>query len=792
MSASNVPKELRERQQWLVWSLKRNPADPDKPKKVPHARVNAPDEWRSHVDVQRDAKRGSGSGVGFVFSADDPYVGIDLDGCRNPETGQIAQWARTIIKQLNSYTEVSQSGTGVHIIVRGKLPPNIRHTCPFPGTAGSKKAKLEVYDRVRYFVMTGDVYGERRTIKGRQKRLDALVAQYLSKPSTATSDAGKAPPPSATEPTSAKRNEGLPDDAILLAIRRAHERRYRKLFEVPVKKGEDDDSAVDWELAHVVIEQVGNDPERAERIMRRSKRAREKWDRGCGDTTWLGHTIAEAIAAGSSPLPGTSAKAPFTAQMMALIDAADIELFHGPDQRAFASVLVDTQGDVPAHRETHALTTSAFKQWLAHRTYEQLGKVPSGQHLVEVVNVLAHRASKGPEHATPIRVGEHDGAIYLDLGDASWQAVEVKPTGWRVIEQPPVRFQRPATLGALPVPERGGSLDEFWRFFNVPEADRPLLVAYLLGALYPTGPYVILDLVGRPGSAKTSAAEYLKKLVDPGEPLTRGQPRSEEDLMIAASRNQLVAFDNLQSLSEWLVDAFCRLATGAGIGKRQKYTDGDEYVLKAWRPVVLTSVNGVAARADLLDRSIVLALPPMTRAARAQKKQLDLAFEAARPRLLGVLLDAMVVGLRRLPRVSLGAETPRMADFAHWAVACEKALWPAGTFMKRYAANQKNRQRTALDACPFVPHLVQLVQEQHAWKGTLRELLVAIGERADLSRPGATREAAWPKTPRAFGPRLREVSDALRSQHNIVVEDGKSGTNYVRLRLAGRKDREGT
>lgn len=60
--------------------------------------------------------------IGYVFAADDPFVGADLDDCRDPETGKLAEWAQDIVRQLNSYTETSPSGTGVHVITRGTLP----------------------------------------------------------------------------------------------------------------------------------------------------------------------------------------------------------------------------------------------------------------------------------------------------------------------------------------------------------------------------------------------------------------------------------------------------------------------------------------------------------------------------------------------------------------------------------------------------------------------------------------------------------------------------------------------
>jgi hypothetical protein len=134
--------------------------------------------------------------------------------------------------------------------------------------------------------------------------------------------------------------------------------------------------------------------------------------------------------------------------------------------------------------------------------------------------------------------------------------------------------------------------------------------------------------------------------------------------MIAANNSYLLAFDNLSGLLNWLSDALCRLATGGSFAVRRLYTDDEEILFEAARPVLLNGIEEVISRPDLGDRAIFLTLQD-----------------------LGALLDAMVHGMRARGRVHL-ERLPRMADFAVWATACEPALWPAGTFARAYAANR--------------------------------------------------------------------------------------------------------
>src|ERR1700694_2611625 len=106
-----IPSELRALPQWVVWRFEPNPKRPEKPSKVPYsekerqASTTDPATWLS-FGASRRLARGSGfGGIAFVFSPDDSYVGVDLDGCRNPETGEVTSWAAKIIDDLNSYTE---------------------------------------------------------------------------------------------------------------------------------------------------------------------------------------------------------------------------------------------------------------------------------------------------------------------------------------------------------------------------------------------------------------------------------------------------------------------------------------------------------------------------------------------------------------------------------------------------------------------------------------------------------------------------------------------------------------
>jgi hypothetical protein len=381
-----------------------------------------------------------------------------------------------------------------------------------------------------------------------------------------------------------------------------------------------------------------------------------------------------------------------------------------------------------------------------------------------------------------VRIAEHEGRIYLDLADAAWQAAEIGPDGWRVVTKPPVRFRRPPGLLPLPMPEQGGSLEQLSSLLNLPSQDALVLVTtWLLAALRPGGPYPLLVIAGEQGSAKTVLSKMLRALVDPNVAPVRSLPREERDLFIAANNGHVLAFDNLSALPPWLSDALCRLASGGSFAVRQLYTDQDEVLFDAARPIILNGIEDVVSRPDLADRALFLTLPYLSEARRRPEHELWQDFKLFHPRLLGALLDVLSHGLRALPQVRLD-RLPRMADFALWVAACETGLWPAGTFARAYAANRRVAIEDAVDADPVATCVRELMADRSSWAGSAADLLRASAEH---SRDGiGSDRIGWPQNPRALAGRLRRAQTFLRAVGIDVAfsREGRAGSRIIRMR----------
>lgn len=438
-----------------------------------------------------------------------------------------------------------------------------------------------------------------------------------------------------------------------------------------------------------------------------------------------------------------------------LIDlAAAAELFHSADGSAFADIVIN------GHRETWPVRSKGFRRWLAKQFFEANGGAPNSEALQSALNVMEARAHyDGLEQQVHIRVGGFDGRLYLDLGDDTWRVVEIDATGWRIIDNPPVRFRRAAGMKPLPVPVGGGSIEALRSFLNVQsDADFVLAVFWLLACLRNRGPYPALVLSGEQGSAKSTFAAILRAIIDPNTAPLRALPREDRDLFIAANNGHMLVFDNVSGLAAWISDTLCRLATGGGFAVRQLYSDQDEVLFDAARPIILNGIEEIVTRPDLADRAILLTLEPIPEENRRPEAELWAAFEAERPCILGALLDAVVEGLKRLADTKLD-KLPRMADFALWATACETALWPAGTFWSAYCGNRDEAVEGVIDADPVASGVRRMMTLQTVWNGNASDLLGALGH---VVGEQVAKSKTWPQNPRALSGRLRRAATFLR------------------------------
>lgn len=304
-----IPAALLALPNWLAWKLQEREG---KPTKVPFSPItrhfaSSTDAatWGTFDQAAAFALRTKANGVGFVFT-NTPLCGIDLDHCIDPASGEIDAWALEIVRHFDSYTEVSPSGTGLHIFVQGTLPGGGRKR----KVAGSHPdAAIEVYDHGRYFTVTGRMLSSAsEAVEARQVELDEWHAATFKAPEP---EAGPAVVPVPAVPVNVADAE-----LIELAKNARNGSRFAALWAGDTSGNGGDDSAADLALCNDLAFWTGKDPVRMDALFRQSGLMRPKWDGRRGKETYGQWTIRKAIAgtgdtyAGKSPEVDTSQPKP--------------------------------------------------------------------------------------------------------------------------------------------------------------------------------------------------------------------------------------------------------------------------------------------------------------------------------------------------------------------------------------------------------------------------------------------------------------------------------------------------
>lgn len=258
-----IPAAMRAERRWVCWRMEtRN----GKPTKVPmiadprwdrHAQSNNPRTWRDYDLAVKAASKFDGTG----FALGDGWVGIDLDNCRDPETGEIDAWATAIVDLLDSYSEVSPSGRGLHVICRGEWAAGWSNK---RGTISSKAAGIEVYAAGRYFTVTAETIRDGEA-PDRTMQLAHLAAMPLPFD------------PPRLVPVTETRDDS--DSEVLARIRHAaNAGRILALWDGDTSGHGGDASRADAALANHLVFWCRGDVDQADRLFRQSALWRPKWD----------------------------------------------------------------------------------------------------------------------------------------------------------------------------------------------------------------------------------------------------------------------------------------------------------------------------------------------------------------------------------------------------------------------------------------------------------------------------------------------------------------------------------
>ncbi|WP_254538699.1 phage NrS-1 polymerase family protein [Halomarina litorea] len=289
-----LPDKLTTRDQWVCWRTEQRDGKPTKvpvdPRTGEYASATDSTTWtESETAVEYLRTTTSTDGIGFVFTADDPLVGIDLDDGRDPDSGAIDEAASDIIERFDSYTECSPSGTGFHVLVTGTLPDG-----------RNRRGAIEMYDSARFFTVTGEhVDGRPQSIARRQDALTAIHREYVQETDTNSTGGDDTSGEAAGRTNKAPRTDvTLTDDDLLEKARAASNgEKFDQLWNGTVA-GYNSHSEADMALCCLLAFWTGGDHAWINQLFRQSGLLREKWDEihYADGSTYGEKTIERAVA----------------------------------------------------------------------------------------------------------------------------------------------------------------------------------------------------------------------------------------------------------------------------------------------------------------------------------------------------------------------------------------------------------------------------------------------------------------------------------------------------------------
>lgn len=290
MDTLALPPEMTRLDQWLVWKEEGRKGDTTKVPLSPHTGYKSPANeektWSSYEKAAQVAAD-NGWGLGFVFTADDNLVGVDLDHMRDAETGDIDTIASDIITKLDSYTEISPSGTGFHIIVSGQLP-----------RGKNRKGPIEMYEEDRFFTVTGNrLPGTEPTVKAREGQIRVIHHKHLK-----AEEEDKKKKPDTTQP-----KISLDDHDILRKAKNSNSgQKFEALWNGMIG-GYESQSEADLALASYLAFWTGGDAGQMDRLFRQSGLMRDKWEKehSSQGKTYGEMTVQKAINTSTSFYTGS-------------------------------------------------------------------------------------------------------------------------------------------------------------------------------------------------------------------------------------------------------------------------------------------------------------------------------------------------------------------------------------------------------------------------------------------------------------------------------------------------------
>lgn len=715
--ATVIPDELRKLKAWVGYVARQNG---DRLDKVPMnvltgrpAKTNDPGTWSEfHTTIDLVAQRNY-AGIGFVFQP--PYVGVDIDHC--VKDGVIEPYALEILKSLNSYSEYSPSGTGIHILCKGE----IGRACKI------SKIGLEIYTKGRFFTVTGNrLMDYPSELNNCTDALKTVFSQFVDR--------------------------GPADNILTLITKSQDAEKFQRLYSGQWQSDYASQSEADLALCGKLAFWTAKDSVLMDQIFRQSKLFREKWDRKhYADGRSYGQGVIDEAISGCGEV--------FTSEKLSKQKIPQGEVITRECEKLIEDFFRDQQGNfqvvlpIADHLEVYPTNTTKFRNWIAMGYRERHGVPPQSESIRQATIQIEARCENSKQVDLFNRVGIYEGAIYYDLSSSDWKGIKITPHGWQIVSLPPI-FRRYAHQNPQVVPIAGNPKD-FLKFCNINKDDHCLFLIAVASFFIPNIPHVVISQRGEQGSGKSTNTKNVKRLVDPSKVNLISNPKDLEQAQMIADKQWVNPFDNISKIIEWFSDFLCRGVTGEGDMKRSLYTNDDEYIRSYRRCFVLNGIGNSMWRPDLLDRSIIFDIPLLKNS--RPEKQMEQEWKESLPGILGGFFTAISHSMNELDKVT-GHEKFRMADFVQWGIVLSEQLgFSSQEFLVKYKESVDRKWEDTAEGSSLVNRLTYLVMSNNGeWAGTAAELLEQI-------KPEGTTDKTLPNNARWLSTELMRIAPVMRN-----------------------------
>ncbi len=462
--------------------------------------------------------------------------------------------------------------------------------------------------------------------------------------------------------------------------------------------------------------------------------------------------------------------------LLELIENENIKVFTNDSNDPYVTIYVDS------HREILPIESKDFSLWLQMLYYKKTGSTIRNDNLSQVINLLCFnaRVQGGEKIRLFNRVAKQENDFWYDMTDKKFSAIRISVDGWSVVNIPPILFRRYRHQEPQVTPQHNGDINKLFEYVNVVKF-KTLFLCWLVACFVPDIPHPMPVIYGEKGAAKSTACEFLKKLIDPSVMDTLSLSKDERTLMVTLQSHYYLPFDNVSTVTSEVSDILCRAITGGAVQHHKLYTNGEDYIFKFKRCLTINGISSVANRSDLLDRSIMLELQRVTGDKRREQREIYDSFERDRPYILGAIFDILSQAMKIYPTVKLN-KLPRMADFCRWGYAIGEAMGGCGEeFLNEYRENQSFQNIEVVNSDMVAFLIIEFMRTKQEWKGLVSDLLKKIHEEAP-KHGISTKSNMIPQYPNRLSQRIKGVKSNLEGL-GISYEFDRTRSNGTYIRL---------